>query len=249
MAAAPRVYDDAFAELDVPATHQQNLLAAQATTTQTVPAIEPAQPVTSAQAPGAIPGVATPQSPSSSAGANVRDPLGAARIDPDGNDDPEASGTGTLPAQGHFEVGRPPLSLRQICDLTPLGDALYAVHALSPLGADGATIFRVIARRTSDLSQLPSTGIDPGEPTKGGGAGQGFLRARAIDGRLFVPDADRLTTASGCSIGARKDISSFLEATAPSPTRRVRTTAHQRARRQTAKLAQSCCRVRTMTST
>ena len=30
----------------------------------------------------------------------------------------------------------------------------------------------------------------PGEPTKGGGAGQGFLRVHAIDGRLWVPDTD-----------------------------------------------------------
>ena len=30
----------------------------------------------------------------------------------------------------------------------------------------------------------------PGEPTRNGGAGQGFLRVRAIGGRLFVPDAD-----------------------------------------------------------
>jgi hypothetical protein len=30
----------------------------------------------------------------------------------------------------------------------------------------------------------------PGEPTRNGGAGRGFIRVRAIGGRLFVPDAD-----------------------------------------------------------
>ena len=119
------------------------------------------------------------------------EPLAGKRIDPDGNDDAAPEGEGPFPASGHFEkVGRAPLSLRQICDLTPFGDALYAAHSLVPLGADGAAISRY---RPTDASRPFTTAFDwnrPGEPSKGGGAGQGFLRVRAIDGRLYVPDAD-----------------------------------------------------------
>jgi hypothetical protein len=117
--------------------------------------------------------------------------LGANRVDPDGNDDPEAPSEGSVPTRAHFEkVGHAPIALRQICDLTPHGDALYAAHALSALGADGATVSRY---RPSDPKRPFAVAFDwnrPGEPTKGGGAGQGFLRVRSIDGRLFVPDAD-----------------------------------------------------------
>jgi hypothetical protein len=120
-----------------------------------------------------------------------KDPLGSSRIDRDGNDDPESDGQGQLPTKGHFEkVGRAPISLRQICDLTPLGDSLYAAHSLSPLGADGATLSRY---KPSDDKRPFAVAFDwnrPGEPAKGGGAGQGFLRVRTIDGRLYVPDAD-----------------------------------------------------------
>ncbi|HMA95942.1 MAG TPA: hypothetical protein VKP30_24810, partial [Polyangiaceae bacterium] len=120
-----------------------------------------------------------------------RDPLGAERIEPDGNDDAESEGSGAPPALAHFErVGRPPLSLRQICDLTPFGDALFAAHALAPLGSDGATISRF---KPSEPKRVFAVAFDwnrPGEPAKGGGAGQGFLRIRSIAGRLYVPDAD-----------------------------------------------------------
>src|SRR5580658_2724276 len=35
------------------------------------------------------------------------------QLDPDGNDDPEEPGAGTLPTEGRFErVGRPPLALQ-----------------------------------------------------------------------------------------------------------------------------------------
>jgi hypothetical protein len=114
------------------------------------------------------------------------------RLDPDGDDDvspPDPSAPAPV-ASGHFErVGRPPLALQRICDLTPLGDALYAAHATRPLGLDGATISRY---RPSDAKPF-SVAFDwnrAGEPTKGGGAGQGFLRVHAISGRLFVADAD-----------------------------------------------------------
>jgi hypothetical protein len=113
------------------------------------------------------------------------------QIDEDGNDEVEDPGTGSAPADGRFEkVGTPPLALTRICDLTAFGDALYAAHANQPLGTDGATITRY---RPSDTKRPFAVAFDwnrPGEPTKGGGAGQGFLRVHAIGGRLFVADAD-----------------------------------------------------------
>jgi hypothetical protein len=129
---------------------------------------------------------------------------GAARfqIDEDGNDDPEDPGSGSAPSSGRFEkVGTPPLALTRICDLTPFGDALYAAHANQPLGTDGATITRYRpsvavagAGAGASAGKRPfGVAFDwnrPGEPTKGGGAGQGFLRVHAIGGRLFVADAD-----------------------------------------------------------
>jgi hypothetical protein len=116
-----------------------------------------------------------------------------AQLDPDGNDDPSDPGSGEIPAEAHFErVGRAPLSLRRICDLRPFADALYAAHANDPLGTDGATITRY--QPTVEAGKPAFTvAFDwnrPGEPTEGGGAGQGFLRVHAIGGRLFVPDAD-----------------------------------------------------------
>lgn len=116
---------------------------------------------------------------------------GSPQIDPDGNDDEEDPGTGAAPASARWEkVGTPPLALTRICDLTPFQGALYAAHAHQPLGTDGATITRY---RPSDEKRPFGVAFDwnrPGEPVKGGGAGQGFVRVHAIDGRLFVPDAD-----------------------------------------------------------
>ncbi|MDB4933761.1 MAG: hypothetical protein JWP87_733 [Labilithrix sp.] len=112
------------------------------------------------------------------------------QLDDDGNDDPEDPGQGTVPESAHFtKVGTPPLALTRICDLTPFGDALYAAHANQPLGTDGATI----TRYRPDAAKPFGIAFDwnrPGEPVKGGGAGQGFLRVHAIGGRLFVADAD-----------------------------------------------------------
>ena len=145
------------------------------------------------------------------ANANASAEAGAAarsQIDDDGNDDPEDPGSGSAPASGRFEkVGTPPLALTRICDLTPFGDALYAAHAKQPLGTDGATVTRyrptvTNAVTNSDAGAGAGAGVAkrsfgvafdwnrPGEPTKGGGAGQGFLRVHAIGGRLFVADAD-----------------------------------------------------------
>jgi hypothetical protein len=113
------------------------------------------------------------------------------QIDPDGDDDMPETALGPLPSSFHFErVGRPPLALQRICDLTPLGDVLYAAHANQPLGTDGAT---VTVYRPDDAKHPFAVAFDwnrPGEPTRGGGGGQGFLRVHAIGGRLFVPDAD-----------------------------------------------------------
>jgi hypothetical protein len=114
--------------------------------------------------------------------------------DPDGDDDPVAPGAGRLSGGFRFErIGRPPLALKRICDLTPLGDTLYMSHANQPLGTDGATITGYRPDRTSAAKSAFSIAFDwnrPGEPTRGGGAGQGFLRVHAIGGRLFVPDTD-----------------------------------------------------------
>lgn len=114
-----------------------------------------------------------------------------AQIDPDGNDEDEDLGTGKAPPSGRWErVGTPPLALTRICDLTPFQGALYAAHAHQPLGIDGATITRY---RPEDDKRPFTVAFDwnrPGEPTTGGGAGQGFVRVHNIGGRLFVPDAD-----------------------------------------------------------
>jgi len=113
-----------------------------------------------------------------------------AQLDVDGDDDARGDQPGPPLTPGQFErVGRAPAALQRICDLTPLGDALYAAHATRPLGLDGATVSRF---RSADARPW-SIAFDwnrAGEPSKGGGAGQGFLRVHAIGGRLFVPDAD-----------------------------------------------------------
>jgi hypothetical protein len=122
-------------------------------------------------------------------------PAEAKRLEPDGNDDDEDPGSGAAPTAARWEkVGTPPLALTRICDLTPFDGALYAAHANQPLGTDGATITRYRPGSEDPKVTRPfSVAFDwnrPGEPTKGGGAGQGFVRVHAIGGRLFVPDAD-----------------------------------------------------------
>ena len=117
---------------------------------------------------------------------------GPPQLDADGNDDPEDFGTGPAPEHGTWEkVGTAPLALTRICDLTPFKGALYAAHANQPLGTDGATITRY--QPNAEGKNPFKVAFDwnrPGEPVKGGGAGQGFIRVHAIDGKLFVPDAD-----------------------------------------------------------
>jgi hypothetical protein len=161
------------------------VLAAVGACTRPSPAPVPA-PVVSAPAPA--PSVAAEAAAPVASDA----PVDAAppQLDADGDDDAVDTGQPPLPAGLHFErVGRAPMALQRVCDLTPLGDSLYASHANQPLGTDGATISRY---RPDDAHPF-SVAFDwnrPGEPTKGGGAGQGFLRVHAIDGRLFVPDTD-----------------------------------------------------------
>lgn len=138
-------------------------------------------------APHATEEASAPAVDASSPVAKETPPAEEAQIEPDGNDDPEDVGTGSLPASLRLEkVGTPPLALTRICDLTPFGGALYAAHANQPLGTDGATITKYENGKLSVAFDWNR----PGEPTKGGGAGQGFLRVRAIGGRLYVPDAD-----------------------------------------------------------
>ncbi|MBX3259428.1 MAG: hypothetical protein KF782_07030 [Labilithrix sp.] len=145
------------------------------------------------------------------AGARAAADEVAPQIDPDGNDDDEDPGSGVVPARARWErVGAPPLALTRICDLTPLNGSLYMAHAHQPLGTDGATITRYTPPDDAPSDPAAADGARgdrpkaaakrpfrvafdwnrPGEPAKGGGAGQGFVRVRAIDGRLFVPDAD-----------------------------------------------------------
>ncbi|MBX3185802.1 MAG: hypothetical protein KF819_02255 [Labilithrix sp.] len=137
--------------------------------------------------------------PSIDASASIKEaivdagPPKPAQIDEDGDDDPEDPGEGAAPALMTLEkVGAPPMALTRICDLTPFGDALYAAHANQPLGTDGATITKY--RPDPPPGKPPfAVAFDwnrPGEPAKGGGAGQGFLRVHAIGGRLFAADAD-----------------------------------------------------------
>ncbi len=134
-----------------------------------------------------VPGVAAAAAPDSGVIPS------AARIvtEADGNDDePRDVVVRALPASPRWtRVGVGPRALRRICDLTPLGNALYTGHANTPLGSDGATILRY----DPDASPHFRMAFDwnrRGQPTAGGGAGQGFLRIRSIGGRLFVPDTD-----------------------------------------------------------
>jgi hypothetical protein len=113
----------------------------------------------------------------------------AAQIDPDGDDDPEDPGTGVRPSAGKFtRVGRTWLSLSRVCDLTPFDGALYAAHAYAPLGVDGATITKY--EHATNKFSVAFDWNRPGEPTGGGGAGQGFVRVHAFGNKLWVPDAD-----------------------------------------------------------
>ena len=131
--------------------------------------------------------VPAPPAPSVDAGTDAGADPG---VDPDGDDDPSDTGSGPFPEKARFErVGKPPLSLWRICDLTPFHGKLYAAHAFIPLDMDGATITTYDPHAKEPFS-VAFDWNRPGEPARNGGAGQGFLRVHAIGGRLFVPDAD-----------------------------------------------------------
>jgi len=67
---------------------------------------------------------------------------------------PSDVGTGSVPTRGRFvRVGRAPLALQRICDLTSFADALFAAHANQPLGTDGTTI----TKYTPDDAKRPFT--------------------------------------------------------------------------------------------
>jgi hypothetical protein len=160
-----------------------------------------------AQPPAALP--TSVAAPPSAFAATPAAPPPPPQLDPDGNDDPEETGTGTVPSGVHFHrVGFAPLALERICDLTPFHDVLYASHANQPLGTDGATITRYTPIAPDDVAHAKSSPFKvafdwnrPGEPANGGGAGQGFLRVHAIGGRLFVPDTDPPYNGFGISEG------------------------------------------------
>jgi hypothetical protein len=110
----------------------------------------------------------------------------------DGDDDAdEAEDLPTRKLGSHLtltKVGTAPNALTRVCDLTSFKGSLYAAHANQPLGTDGATI----TRYSKDTGKF-AIAFDwnrPGEPTKGGGGGQGFLRVHKFNGRLYVADAD-----------------------------------------------------------
>jgi hypothetical protein len=109
----------------------------------------------------------------------------------DGNDDALEDAAGPLPAALTLtRVGKAPYSWLRTCDLTVHEGQLYAAHARDPLGTDGATVSRYNKADEKIPFRVAFDWNRFGEPSKGGGAGQGFLRIRRIDGRLYVPDAD-----------------------------------------------------------
>jgi hypothetical protein len=113
--------------------------------------------------------------------------------DLDGNDDPEDPGSGTLDLSTPYQfvsIGRAPGGLRRVCDLTVFRDALYVAAANTPLGSDGAVISRYQPAATGPSFRIAFDWNRPGQPTQGGGGGQGFVRVHHIGDRLFVPDAD-----------------------------------------------------------
>ena len=122
--------------------------------------------------------------------AEVEREAAALQIDVDGDDEAQEVGEGSVPAHLSLtKVGTAPIALQRICDLASFGGALYAAHAVQPLGIDGATISKYVPGDPKPF-RLVFDWNRYGEPSGGGGAGQGFLRVHPIGGRLFVPDAD-----------------------------------------------------------
>lgn len=118
--------------------------------------------------------VARPATDAATPRADAADDGPATPPDPDGNDDHEETGSGALPAaMVPVSVGRAPGWLHRVCDLTAFRGSLYTAGANQPLNTDASPPWSV----AFDWNR-------PGQPTRGGGAGQGFLRVRAIGDRL-----------------------------------------------------------------
>jgi hypothetical protein len=133
--------------------------------------------------------IATASAPASQPRASAAPAAPPPQIDPDGNDETKSAAI-ALPAHGHFEkVGRHWAALSRVCDFAVVGDALVMAHATRPLGFGGATLTRYAPDAKPPFSLVFDWNREH-EPQKGGGGGQGFLRIRQIDGRLYVPDAD-----------------------------------------------------------
>lgn len=136
---------------------------------------------------------------------------GLAQIDPDGDDDASDTGSGEFPGPSHFErVGRAPLSLRRVCDLTVFNDALYAAHANDPLGSDGATITKYVPgerpfRVAFDWNR-------PGEPREEAERGKVSSASTRRAGDSSFPTRIPRTTASGSAKAEPK-----ASSTSPTP--------------------------------
>lgn len=149
---------------------------------------------TIAKAPRPLPiprAVSTPSAqPAPPPPVSALEPVAApAQLEPDGNDD-EPAAAFDIPERGHFEkVGRHWAALSRVCDFAVLGDALYLAHATKPLGLGGASVTRYRPDAKPPFS-LAFNWNREGEPEQGGAGGQGFLRIRSVDGRLYVADAD-----------------------------------------------------------
>ncbi|MGC4090549.1 MAG: hypothetical protein QM756_22305 [Polyangiaceae bacterium] len=157
----------------------------------TLGACRPGPDAPPTQAPAAVATATATATASPTSSAVAAAPAKPTQLDDDGDDDPSDAGSGEVPERAHFElVGRAPLSLQRICDLTPLGDSLFAAHANAPLGSDGASISRYSPSDGQKPFRVAFDWNRPGEPSQGGGAGQGFLRVHRLGARLFVPDAD-----------------------------------------------------------
>jgi hypothetical protein len=116
-------------------------------------------------------------------------PEAPAQLELDGNDE-DAEVDASIPEHGRFEcVGRHWAALQRVCDFAVHDGVLYLAHATRPLGLGGASITAYRPEAKPPFS-LAFNWNREGEPQQGGAGGQGFLRVRAIDGRLYVPDAD-----------------------------------------------------------
>jgi hypothetical protein len=155
--------------------------------TAAAPEATPTTPRAAGSSPAPAPAALPPSASSEAARPPAR--LAPPQLEPDGNDEVAEAGI-ALPEHAHFEkVGRHWAALQRVCDFAVLDGALYMAHATKPLGLGGASITRFTAGATPPFS-LAFNWNREGEPERGGAGGQGFLRLRLLDGRLYAPDAD-----------------------------------------------------------